>query len=84
MVVPHTGDVDRNAFNQPLLFVGVGVVPHTGDVDRNIVSNPLITPSRQVVPHTGDVDRNKDLDRVVEVEDGSSPIRGTWIEIGAS
>ena len=57
------------------------VVPHTGDVDRNSTSW-IVTDGEYVVPHTGDVDRNDNVEIVEKFQIESSPIRGTWIEIG--
>ena len=56
-VVPHTGDVDRNAEDADAIDAQ-DVVPHTGDVDRNILAALIGSGVQRVVPHTGDVDRN--------------------------
>ena len=56
------------------------VVPRKGDVDRN-ATWAVPSTSCRVVPRKGDVDRNLGHgDRRVSFG-GSSPARGTWIEI---
>ena len=80
LVVPHTGDVDRNEVMTGDAEEAVRVVPHTGDVDRNLrVLLGKCVP--KVVPHTGDVDRNQNRVSRPRSVWRSSPIRGTWIEM---
>ena len=40
-VVPHAGDVDRNARDSASFFRAASVVPHAGDVDRNIMREKI-------------------------------------------
>ena len=56
------------------------VVPRKGDVDRN-ENRAHLRADHQVVPRKGDVDRNQLLLGPDDPLDGSSPARGTWIEM---
>ena len=80
-VVPRKGDVDRNNGRLPYVRQTLPVVPRKGDVDRNAVSCPLPLMASTVVPRKGDVDRNIVGVAVVVGQGGSSPARGTWIEM---
>ena len=80
LVVPHTGDVDRNGDVKTWGRLPAPVVPHTGDVDRNFKWLVEKT-AKTVVPHTGDVDRNSNACSRSSSPKRSSPTRGTWIEI---
>ena len=56
------------------------VVPRKGDVDRNTLVSDEDNEHR-VVPRKGDVDRNRTCFVSRHEHIGSSPARGTWIEI---
>ena len=58
------------------------VVPRKGDVDRNFCRYQMFE-KQDVVPRKGDVDRNPTGPQYLNTSSGSSPARGTWIEIRA-
>ena len=60
------------------------VVPRKGDVDRNVDHIGLLAHGDPVVPRKGDVDRNIPDSMSDPKTTGSSPARGTWIEMSYS
>ena len=53
LVVPHTGDVDRNMMLCKNAGLDPWVVPHTGDVDRNSLERALHLADLGRPPHGG-------------------------------
>ena len=72
---------DKCAGKYTVFSVTFAVVPRKGDVDRNDDAADVTVEGVRVVPRKGDVDRNeRPRGDPVDLA-GSSPARGTWIEI---